>query len=88
METEELVNTMHPSQAKLEAQKAGDTLCDVDAGGSAVKLPDRLPEVKAEKVGETLTTFNAGCHANKDRAQDCCQNTGTRGGQGTDRHLS
>lgn len=46
---------MHPSQAKLEAQKAGDTLRDVEAGGSADKLADRLPMVKADKVGETLT---------------------------------
>ena len=50
VEAEALVNTMHPSQAKLEAQKAGDTLRDVDAGGSADKLSDRLPEVKADKV--------------------------------------
>lgn len=54
-EAEALVNTMHPSQAKLEAQKASDTLCDVEAWGSADKLADRLPKVKADKVGEILT---------------------------------
>ena len=55
MESEALVKTMHPSQAKLEAQKAGDTLRDVDLGGSADKLADSLAEVKADKVGDTLT---------------------------------
>ena len=54
-EAEALVNTMHPSQAKLEAQKAGDTLRDVEAGGSADKLADRLPKVRADKVCKTLT---------------------------------
>ena len=54
-EAEALVNTMHASQAKLEAQKAGDTLCDVEAEGSADKLADRLPKVKADKVGEIVT---------------------------------
>ena len=54
-EAEALVNTMHGSQAKLEAQKARDTLCDVEAGGSADKLADRLPKVKADKVAEILT---------------------------------
>lgn len=37
------------------AQKARDTLCDVEAGESADKLADRLPKVKADKVGEMLT---------------------------------
>lgn len=54
-QAEALVNTMHPSQAKLGAQKARDTLCDVEAGESADKLADRLPKVKADKVGEMLT---------------------------------
>ena len=54
-EAEALVNTMHSSQAKLEVQKARETLCDVEAGGSADKLADRLPKVKADKVGEILT---------------------------------
>lgn len=54
-EAEALVNTIHPSQAKLEAQKDGATLRDVEAGGSADKLADRLPKVKADNVGETLT---------------------------------
>ena len=54
-EAEALVNTIHPSQAKLEAQKDGATLRDVEAGGSADKLADRLPKVKADKVGQTLT---------------------------------
>ena len=46
---------MHPSQAKLRAQKARDTLYDVEAGKSADKLADRLPKVKGDKVGEILT---------------------------------
>ena len=30
-------------------------MCDVEAGESADKLADRLPKVKADKVGEMLT---------------------------------
>ena len=30
-------------------------MCDVEAEGSADKLADRLPKVKADKVGEILT---------------------------------
>ena len=36
-------------------KKAGDTLRDVDLGGSADKLADRVAEVKGDKVGDTLT---------------------------------
>ena len=39
----------------MGAQKARDTLYDVEAWKSADKLADRLPKVQGDKVGEILT---------------------------------
>ena len=43
MQTKALINTMHQSLAQEEAEASEDTLAD------------SLAEVKAQKVGETLT---------------------------------
>ena len=55
VETEVLINTMHRSQAEVEAEKPGDPVREVEAEASVDTLAYRLPEVKADKVGETLT---------------------------------
>ena len=55
VETEVLINTMHQSQAEVEAETPGDPVRDVEAEASVDTLAYKLPEVKADKVGETLT---------------------------------
>ena len=55
VEVKALVNTLHHSLAKGEAEKPGDKPSDVEATASA----DRLGEEKAGKDGETLTDFKA-----------------------------
>ena len=48
METEVLINTMHQSQAEVEAETPGDPVRDVEAEASVDTLAYRLPEVKAD----------------------------------------
>ena len=55
MEGEGLVITMHHSLAKVEREKAGHTLRDVETEASKNTLADSLAEIKAENVGKTLT---------------------------------
>ena len=55
METEVLINTMHQSQAEVAAERPGDPVRDVEVEASVDTLAYMLPEVKADKVGETLT---------------------------------
>ena len=55
METEALINTLHQSQAEVEVETPGDPVRDVEAEASVDTLAYRLPEVKADKVGKTLT---------------------------------
>ena len=50
-EAEALVITMHPSLAKVEAERPGDTLRNVETEASTDTLAVRLAEVKAKKVG-------------------------------------
>ena len=52
VDAEGLVIKIHPSLAKVKAERPGDTLRDV---ASTDRLAVRLAEVKAKKVGETLT---------------------------------
>lgn len=53
MEAATLVNTMHYSLAKVEAETLVDTLSDMDPKASAKKLAKRVAEGKADKDGET-----------------------------------
>ena len=55
VETEALINTMHQSQAEVDAETPGDPERDVEAEASVDTLAYRLPQVKADKVGDTLT---------------------------------
>ena len=54
MEAETLVNTMHYSLPKVKAQTPVDALRDMDPKASANALANRVAEVTADKVGETL----------------------------------
>ena len=53
MEAETVVNTMHYSLLKVEAQTPVDTLSDMDPKASANTLANRVAEGKADKDGET-----------------------------------
>ena len=53
MEAETLVNTMHYSLPKVEAQTPVDTLSDMDPKASANTLAKRVAESKADNDGET-----------------------------------
>ena len=55
VEVKALVNTLHHSLAKREAEKPGDKPRDVEA----YAFSDKLGEMKAEKVGETLMNLKA-----------------------------
>ena len=57
MEAETLVNTMHYSLLKVEAQTPVDTLRDIDPKTSANTLANRVAESKANKDGETQMDF-------------------------------
>ena len=54
MAAETLVNTMHYSLPKVKAQRPVDALRDMDSKASANTLANKVAEVKADKVGETL----------------------------------
>lgn len=56
MEVKELVKTLHHSLTEVED---GDTLLDVEAEALADTLTERVVEVKAGKVCETLTDLRA-----------------------------
>lgn len=56
MEIKELVNTLHHSLAEVED---GDILLNVEAEALADTLAERVAEVKAGKVSETLTELKA-----------------------------
>ena len=49
-----LGNTKYYSLLKVEAQTPIDTLRDMDSKASANTLANKVAEVKADKVGETL----------------------------------
>lgn len=54
MAAETLVNTMHDSLPKVKAQRPVDALRDMDTKASASTLANKVAEVKADKVGESL----------------------------------
>ena len=56
VEIKKLVNTLHHSLAEVED---GDTLLNVEAEALADTLAERVAEVKAGKVGETLRELKA-----------------------------
>ena len=80
-----LLNKMHHSLAEVKDETPVCTLSVVDAKTSANKMADRLAEVKAVKVCETLTdvkvaALDASRHAGGGGGQDSLQNTCKSGG--------
>ena len=54
MEADTLVKTMYYSLRKVKAETPVDALRDMDPKASANTLANRVADVKADKVGETL----------------------------------
>ena len=54
MAAKTLVKTMYYSLLKIKAQRPVDALRDMDPKASANTLANKVAEVKADKVGETL----------------------------------
>ena len=80
-----LLNKMHHSLAEVKTETPVCTLPVVNAKTSANQMADRLAEVKAVKVCETLTdvkvaALDASRHCGRGEGQDGWQNTWRRGG--------
>ena len=80
-----LLNKMHHSLEEVKAETPVCTLPVVHAKTSANQMADRLAEVKAVKVCETLTdvkvaALDASRHCGRGEGQHGWQNTWRRGG--------
>ena len=65
MEAVALLKTIHYSLAEMKAETPVCTLPDVDANASANTMADRLAEVKAAEVDETLTDLKVAAQVKK-----------------------
>lgn len=59
VKVEGMVNTLYHSRIDVVAEPAGDTMRDVEDEALADTLNDRLAEVRAGNVCQTLTDLNA-----------------------------